>query len=169
MNKATLDLALRCIDYLCQHHHDPDLPSEERFEKVLTGQYSFHVFSTRMWFELVCQYIRLIGAADPQISLIHSIERLWETRRRKDFYTAARTESDGASDEENDSGKDESENESDGEAVFETLNKKQPLLYQVLRRVSQFRNTPSLPTGTTNRGMITTFRHLNPLGVNLPG
>ena len=147
---------MRCIDYLCQRHHDPDLPAKERSENVSTGQYSFHAFSTRMWFDLVCQYLRSIKTANPSANLIDAIQMLWEARKVQEFYRTAGGESE-----------DESEDESDNEATFETLKARHPLLHQLLCRVSQFRNLSFHFTGKTNRGTTTSFMHMNPLGVEL--
>jgi hypothetical protein len=153
MNQATLDLAMRCIDYLCQRHHDPDLPAKKRSENVSTGQYSFHTFSTRMWFDLVYQYLRSIKEANPSANLIDAIQMLWETRQIQDFNSTA-----GGG----------SEDESDNEATFGTLEAKYPLVHQLLCRVSRFRNSSFQFTGKTNRGTTTPFMPMNPLGVELP-
>jgi hypothetical protein len=155
MNQATLDLAMRCIEYLCQRHHDPDLPAKERSENVFTGQYSFHAFSTRMWFDLVCQYLRSIKAANPSANLIDAIQMLWEARKIQDFYTVDESE-------------DESEDKSDNEATFETLKVKHPLLHQLLCGVSRFRNSSFHFTGKTYQGTATSFMHMNPLRIELP-
>lgn len=157
MNQATLDLAMCCINYLCQRHHDPNLPANKRSENVSTGQYSFHSFSTRMWFDLVCQYLGSSKAANSSGNLIDAIQMLWEVRKIQDFDRTARGESE-----------DESEDESDDEANFGTLKAKHPLLYQLLCRVSRFRNSSFQFTGETNRGMTTPFMPINPLGVELP-
>jgi hypothetical protein len=153
MNQATLDLAMCCIEYLCQRHHDPDLPAKERSENVFTGQYSFHAFSTRMWFDLVCQYLRSIKAANPSANLIDAIQMLWEARKIQDFHRTAGGES---------------EDESDNEATFETLKAEHPLLHQLLCGVSRFRNSSFHFTGKTYQGTTTSFMHMNPLRVELP-
>ncbi|KAF3764537.1 hypothetical protein M406DRAFT_330871 [Cryphonectria parasitica EP155] len=106
LNLATMDLAVRCIGYLCQQHHDPDMPPDERSKHVLTGQYSFHAFSTKMWFELV------------YLSKVDEDEIEGESRYN-----------------------------SEDEADFEALKRTQPLLYGLLCRISQFRNSYSLSTG----------------------
>jgi hypothetical protein len=144
-------LALRCINYLCQRHHDPDLPSEERYEKVLTGQYSFHPFSIGMWFELVRQYFRLIKASDPSVKLIDSMKMLWESRRTQGLHSILGNE-----------------NENDSEGIFESLKAEQPLLYQVLGRVSRFRNSSFLFTGTTHQGKNRILQADEALSTGLP-
>ncbi|KAH9217331.1 hypothetical protein DL95DRAFT_494393 [Leptodontidium sp. 2 PMI_412] len=144
MNQATLDLAMRCIDYLCQRHHDSDLPAAEISENLSTGQYSFHAFSTLMWFDLICQYVRSVKAANPSANLIAAIQMLWEARKIENI--------DGiAGGERGDESEDESEDESANEATFETLKIKHPLLYQLLCRVSRFRNSSFQFTGKTSR------------------
>ncbi|KAI1125767.1 hypothetical protein F5Y10DRAFT_246294 [Nemania abortiva] len=139
--KATLELAMRCIDYLCQRHHDPDLSSEERSEKVCTGQYGFHAFATKMWFELVRQYFQLTKPEDPPVELIGSIQMLWRVRGRG-------AESQNESEEKD---KDETRGNTNNEAVFESLGAKQPALYQILCRVSWFRDWSFLFTGSVNK------------------
>ncbi|KAI0383445.1 hypothetical protein F5Y04DRAFT_269771 [Hypomontagnella monticulosa] len=139
--QATLDLAMRCITYLCQHHHDPRLSSEELSRKVTTGQYSFHAFAMRMWFELICQYIQLIRPADPSAEFIKSMRMLRKFRKVQGPHNTMRDESDA-----------ENENWTDNESTLEALKRKQPLLYQVLRDVSRFRNSSFLFTGRTNQG-----------------
>ena len=155
MNQATLDLAMSCIDYLCQRHHDADLPAKERSGNVSTGQYSFHAFSTRMWFDLICQYLRSIKTANPSAKLIDAIQMLWEARKIQNFNRTTKGES-----------QDESEDESDNEATFGTLKAKYPLLHQLLCRVSQFRNSSFHFTGKTNRGTNTPFMPISPFGVD---
>ncbi|KAF3059730.1 hypothetical protein GL218_04847 [Daldinia childiae] len=155
--QATSDLALRCITYLCQHHHDPGLSFEKRYENVTTGQYSLHTFAIRMWFELVCQYFRLIGETDPSTELVESIQMLWEYREIRDLDDTAEDEGDVNNDE------------SGNEAIFKPLKKKHPLLYQLLCRVSRFRNSSFLFTGNISQGMTASFTLSNPLLVEYIG
>lgn len=161
INQATLDLAVRCIDYLCQRHHDSTLSSEECSQKVLTGQYSFHSFSTREWFELLCQYLRSTKGVDPggpAVNLVESIRMMWECRKIQGLQTT----SDFLSKDE--SGW-ESQTDSEEEVIFKGLKEKQPLLHQVLCRVFRFRNLSFLSTGKSNQGNIEPFEPTEPLEV----
>ncbi|RYP91269.1 hypothetical protein DL770_002587 [Monosporascus sp. CRB-9-2] len=51
--EVTLDLAVTCITYLCQPHHDQECSNEELQENVLSGFYAFHDYSSHIWFDLV--------------------------------------------------------------------------------------------------------------------
>lgn len=152
---------MRSINYLCQRHHDPDLSLEERCEKVTTGQYSFHAFATRMWFELVCQYLQSTKMADPSVELIESINMLWEYRKTQELHDSEGHESEIESEIEG-------EVESDSATIFAMLEGKQPLLYQTLYRVSRFRNSSFLFTGKINTGMDASSKppspHRPPIG-----
>ncbi|KAI1383676.1 uncharacterized protein F4822DRAFT_84758 [Hypoxylon trugodes] len=134
--QATLDLAMQCIGYLCQRHHNPDLSSKECLEKVTTGQYSFHAFATRMWFDLVRQYFQLTKAENPSPEIIKSLRMLWECRKKQDLHSIPGDEGDA-----------EREYEGNSEAIFETLRRQEPFLYRVLNSLSQFRDSSFLFTG----------------------
>lgn len=140
-----MDLAIRCIDYLCQRHHDVDLSPEEVFGKVLTGQYSFHAFSTQMWFELSCQYLRLANGVDPPTKFVESLHKLWAVRKTHSSQTAINIMSNG--DREVDSYE-----VSRDQIIFEQLKGNQPLLHQLLCEVSRFRNSSFLSTGRSDHG-----------------
>lgn len=104
-----------------------------------------------MWFELVCQYLQSIGATDPSADLVKSIEMLWDHRKAQNLDNNMGVESDVGSDVG-------SENESDSEAFFRPFKEKQPLLYQVLYRVSRFRDSSFLSTGQANQGMAASLK-----------
>ncbi|RWA07817.1 hypothetical protein EKO27_g7295 [Xylaria grammica] len=53
--QATMDLAVRCIGYLCQRHHDSDLTNNEIYDK----------------------------ASDPPSTLVGSLQMLWEARKTR--------------------------------------------------------------------------------------
>lgn len=140
MTRATLDLAVRCIEYLCQRHHDPEISGEECSNNVCTGQYVLHAFSTRMWFDLVCQYFRLIKGANPSDTLADSIARLYECRKAQDFSI----------DSENGN---TSEDESGNEADPRTRTPDKLLLNQLLWSVSKFRNSSLTLAENSNQSM----------------
>jgi hypothetical protein len=76
---------------------------------------------------------------------------LWEARKIQDLYRTAKNES---KDDSEENSEDEGEDESDRKAIFEPLKAKQPLLDEVLYRVSRFRNSSFSFTGKTNSGTI---------------
>lgn len=146
-NKATLDLAIRCIDYVCQRHHDVDLSPEEVSNNVLTGQYSFHAFSIKMWFELSCQLLRSTSGPNAPVEFVESLQRLWHTRRARssqiaEVNTAANLKSD------EDVGSYEA---SKDQIIFNQL-KGEPVLHQLLCDVLRFRNSSAQSTGITDQG-----------------
>ncbi|KAI0550441.1 hypothetical protein F4679DRAFT_594626, partial [Xylaria curta] len=143
---ATMDLAVQCIEYLCQRHHDPQIPDNECSHKVCTGQYSLHAFSTRMWFDLVCQYFRLTQGMDPPRTLVNSIAMLCESRKALSFSTTFtddnRRENDDGGDDRNGHGDGQrSEDESESEVDFRILKSNEPRLYEMLRNVTNFRTS----------------------------
>lgn len=149
MNQATLDLAIRCINYLCQRHHDSSLSSQEVSENVLTGQYSFDAFATRMWFELTCQHLHTVKAPGFSAALMESIKMLWECRRIGELEgNDPINEKDSQSDSQP-----ASEHEFVDDLIPEGVKQEYPLLYHFLRSVSQFRRTSFLYTGEVNQGM----------------
>ncbi len=159
MKQATLDLAIRCIDYLCQRHHDLDLTREELSEKVMTGQYSFHAFSTRMWFDLACQHLRLIDGANLTGSLANAIEMLWEARKAPDFGNTNGSETQSSRNESGDQSELEIQNDIN-QHVFQRLLENQPSLHQILCEVSKYRTSSFSFTGRTNAGRIGSWKSI---------
>ncbi|KAI0442354.1 hypothetical protein F4803DRAFT_519717 [Xylaria telfairii] len=139
ITQATMDLAVQCIGYLCQHRYGSDLTEDEIRQNVCTGQYAFHAFSTRMWFELVCQYLQAIKTGDSLNELIHFIQMLLEARKIGDTYIAVE-----------DGHINESEVENESEPSFDILKVKQPQVYQLLCKISLFRRRSFIFTGMTN-------------------
>lgn len=154
MNQATLDLAIRCIDYLCQNHHDPVLSEQEVSSKLLTGQYSFDAFASQMWFELSCQYLRSVKALDVSAALTESIHMLWELRKKEDIHEGNSFVSD-----EGDSSDVSyvNDNKTDDRRVPETIKHQHPLLHDLLRSVSHFRQSSFVYTGEADHGISNTF------------
>ncbi|KAF3009103.1 hypothetical protein E8E14_009642 [Neopestalotiopsis sp. 37M] len=57
-HESTLSLALKCIAYLRQQHHDLELLDHTLSEGVLSGKYVLHDFATSNWLGLLEQYVR---------------------------------------------------------------------------------------------------------------
>ncbi|KAI0115612.1 hypothetical protein GGR51DRAFT_503565 [Nemania sp. FL0031] len=134
--QATMDLARRCIDYLCQRHHDTDLTQDEIFKNVCTGQYVLHAFSIRMWLELVTHYLQAIKVTDLSNELVESIRMLWRVRQKEDISISAEYR------------KDEGR---DGENAFEIYKTQQPQMHQILCTISRFRRSSFLFAGNTSQ------------------
>lgn len=154
MNSATLDLAIRCIDYLCQNHHDPLLSDQEVSAKVLTGQYSFDGFASQMWFELSHQYLCSVKGLEVSTALAESIQRLWRCRKLSAVQKVIDVFSneDIHRDNENDS-----EDEVDGEWMPEGMKQQHPLLHDLLQKVYDFRRSSFRYTGEVDLGIYQTF------------
>ncbi|KAF7538368.1 hypothetical protein G7054_g3005 [Neopestalotiopsis clavispora] len=56
--ESTLSLALKCVAYLRQQHHDLELLDHTLSEGVLSGIYVLHDFATSNWLSLLEQYVR---------------------------------------------------------------------------------------------------------------
>jgi len=54
--EAATNLASCCIMYLCQDHHDPEIPKERLTDNLLEGIYRLHDFASNYWFKLVEKY-----------------------------------------------------------------------------------------------------------------
>ncbi|KAI0812103.1 NACHT domain protein [Xylaria sp. FL0064] len=57
LHEATLDLALRCMTYLWQGHHDLDLSDDEIKRNILSGTYTMEWFAANMWPHLAKSYL----------------------------------------------------------------------------------------------------------------
>ncbi|KAI1273970.1 NACHT domain protein [Xylaria sp. FL0933] len=57
LHAATLDLALRCMTYLWQGHHDLNLSDDEIKRNILSGTYTMEWFATNMWPHLAKNYL----------------------------------------------------------------------------------------------------------------
>ncbi|KAL9621920.1 MAG: hypothetical protein Q9160_003741 [Pyrenula sp. 1 TL-2023] len=77
--EATLNLAMCCIAYLCQRHHDPQVGDEEINAHAISGAYRFHNFSTNMWLELLDRTAALLPRRLPD-ALIDLLSRLSSQR-----------------------------------------------------------------------------------------
>lgn len=158
MNGATLDLAIRCIDYLCQNHHDPLLSGEEVSAKVLSGQYSFDGYASQMWFELSHQYLCSVKALDVSTALVESIQRLWKSRKLPVHHNL----NDVLGNEEHDRDREnDSEDEVDDEWMPEGIKQQHPLLHNLLHSVYHFRRSSFIYTGEADLGICQTFPWLH--------
>lgn len=161
-NLATLDLATRCIEYLCQHHHDPSLSTQELSKNLLTGQYILDTFASRMWFELSYRYLCSIDKSDPPEALVESLRNLWQCRKTGDLQEGA----DFAMEEENQCNSQHSDgNELDDDQALDWLKQQHGLLHFLLRRVSRFRRSSFLYTGEEIRGNLKPFPSLGNVSV----
>ncbi|KAI1640418.1 NACHT domain protein [Biscogniauxia mediterranea] len=77
---ATLDLALRCVTYLCQAHHDLSLDDNEVSHNTLTGAYVLDWFATNMWPQLIKNYLRVTRQDKPHPELVQHLKKLHATR-----------------------------------------------------------------------------------------
>ncbi|KAJ0108128.1 uncharacterized protein J7T55_007247 [Diaporthe amygdali] len=145
--QATMDLARRCIDYLCQRHHDLDLTSKEVSDKVFSGQYSFHAFSTQMWFELSCQYLSSAVRMDPPPNFVESLQMLWQLRKRRSSQSVTDVSSEAEREVD-------SHEASESQVTFEKLKGARPLLHQLLCEVSRFRTSSFFFTGKSVQGFV---------------
>ncbi|KAJ8126088.1 hypothetical protein O1611_g7550 [Lasiodiplodia mahajangana] len=80
LRAATLDLALRCIRYLCQDHHNLSLSNEQVSDNILSGVYTLDWFATTMWPPLVKSYLNLSKNDDAQSQLGLALDLLYNTR-----------------------------------------------------------------------------------------
>ncbi|KAF5584313.1 Nacht domain-containing protein [Fusarium pseudoanthophilum] len=77
---TALDLAIRCLVYMCQDHHDPDLTEDEIDANIMWGAYRLHNFSSSFWIDLIHKYLTLSGSETIPDTLIHQLGVLLETR-----------------------------------------------------------------------------------------
>lgn len=88
-----LDLAIRCMVYMCQDHHDPDLTEDEIDANILWGAYRLHHFSSSFWLDLIHQYLTLSGSKTMPDILIDQLRTLLETRSSDHFTETDHNES----------------------------------------------------------------------------
>ncbi|TGJ79599.1 hypothetical protein E0Z10_g9161 [Xylaria hypoxylon] len=82
LQASTLSLALRCITYLCQGHHDLNLSDEEIGRNILSGTYVLDYFATNMWQKLVKDYLNFAEQDEPQEELGLRLDELQARRLR---------------------------------------------------------------------------------------
>ncbi|KAI1119111.1 hypothetical protein F5Y14DRAFT_396498 [Nemania sp. NC0429] len=149
--QATLDLALQCIEYLCQDHHDPSISTPECSHNLATGQYILHVFASHAWFDLVCQYFRLTEEKDPPKTLVNSITKLFKTRKVPGFSTSLEDDTRRENENEGGDGNFEDKNMPQEKVEFRPLKPGSPMLYQPRLRVFKFRKSSSTPAVNTDQ------------------
>ncbi|KAF5000641.1 hypothetical protein FDECE_11178 [Fusarium decemcellulare] len=86
-----LNLAIRCITYLCQDHHDPSLIEHDIEHNILWGAYRLHHFSSTFWLELIDRYLVFSNADALPENLIRQLELLHETRSAKGYQQTDRS------------------------------------------------------------------------------
>lgn len=153
INRATLDLAIRCIDYLCQDHHDPLWPDQEISAKALTGQYSFDGFASQMWFELSHQYLCSVKVLDMSTAVVESIQGLWKCRE----VPVLQRENNRSSEEHQRDNESDGDDEVSDEWMPEGMKEHHPLLHDLLRRVYHFRRSSFIYTGEADLGISQPF------------
>ncbi|KAL7754599.1 hypothetical protein ACKLNR_002808 [Fusarium oxysporum f. sp. zingiberi] len=84
LSDMALDLAIRCMLYLCQDHHQPDLTEDEIDANILWGAYRLDYFSSRFWLDLINQYLTLSGSATLPNTLFDQLRILFDTRQSED-------------------------------------------------------------------------------------
>ncbi|EWG41198.1 hypothetical protein FVEG_03349 [Fusarium verticillioides 7600] len=83
--EMALDLAIRCLVYMCQNHHDPELSEDEIDANIMWGAYRLHQFSSSFWLDLIHEYLRLSGSKTIPDALIHQLRILLETRSSETY------------------------------------------------------------------------------------
>lgn len=119
-----LDLAIRCMVYMCQDHHDPDLTEDEIDANILWGAYRLHHFSSSFWLGLIHQYLTLSGSKALPDTLVNQLIILLETRS-SDYYTETE------------------QSKSSLHPVILDLNSQEPALVEMLKACTEFQSSLS--------------------------
>ncbi|KAI1291593.1 NACHT domain protein [Xylaria venustula] len=80
IQRAALDLTLRCITYLLQGHHELDLSHEDIRLNILSGQYTMEWLATNIWPQLAKMYLSSAGRDERQQELGIRLEILHTAR-----------------------------------------------------------------------------------------
>lgn len=88
MADATFSLAMCCVTYLCQTHHDPDLLDDDIAQNIPAGAYRLHDFAATAWLELVERFVHLNRQDTISHELIDALEML-SCERAQGVYTEA--------------------------------------------------------------------------------
>ena len=118
-----MDLAKRCIWYLCQTHHDPWIDDDEIQTNITSGDYRLHYYASSTWLELVECYNRMIGGNSHSSELILALGSLSGQRTKWGF------------DQDSELSEDTYRSEFDG------FKKESPELYRFLCQVAHFRRS----------------------------
>ncbi|KAI0434477.1 NACHT domain protein [Xylaria sp. FL1042] len=89
LRAATLDLALRCMTYLCQEHHDLDLLDVKIKDNILSGSYTIEWFATNTWPQLVKSYLSSAKDDESQEKLGTGLNYLLSTRSQEQYPETA--------------------------------------------------------------------------------
>ncbi|KAK7972207.1 Nacht domain protein [Apiospora saccharicola] len=82
LDLAALDLARRCITYLCQPHHDLDLADDQFYEHIRNGDYALDSFASNMWDNLIQYYLNENDAEEVATEAVAGeLEKLLAARR----------------------------------------------------------------------------------------
>ncbi|KAK5057894.1 hypothetical protein LTR84_011895 [Exophiala bonariae] len=87
--EATLSLATCCITYLCQTHHDYNIPDADLEYNILSGAYRLHDFAVLMWPELLKRYNHLVGQGSVCDKLVDVLETLRCERANETYEESA--------------------------------------------------------------------------------
>jgi len=120
--ESTLSLAMCCITYLCQGHHDPEILDEELSHNILSGVYRLHNFSTTVWLELVERYAYSNRSRTLPNELISLLEMLMQERSNDRFDSVV---------------------EDSTQPKLESFKSKWPNLHSMLCQAAHFRRTCS--------------------------
>ncbi|KAJ4313612.1 hypothetical protein N0V84_009319 [Fusarium piperis] len=123
----TLSLAIRCIGYLCQEHHELDFIEEEMEDRILSGAYRFHNFASTYWWRLIKQYLALSKATSLPDSLVDQLQQLHDTRSAEGYQQ----------------GDQKADMEFNTNEAILALKRTQPNLVEMLSSVSEFQNASS--------------------------
>ncbi|RSL98170.1 hypothetical protein CDV31_012704 [Fusarium ambrosium] len=85
LSDMTLELAIRCISYLCQEHHDLEFIEEEIEHNIFSGAYRLHNFASTYWWKLIKQCLALSKATSIPDSLVDQLQQLYDTRSAEDY------------------------------------------------------------------------------------
>ena len=130
---ATFSLAMCCVTYLCQKHHDHNLLDEEIDQNVLSGAYRMHDFAATTWFEFVERFIHLSQQDTLSQELINALETL-RCERTQETYTES--------------------GEASTQTSLEPFKSVSPALKDMLCKVAHFRRTSLKGNFDNDHGMV---------------
>ncbi|RTE76813.1 hypothetical protein BHE90_008704 [Fusarium euwallaceae] len=148
LSDMTLSLAIRCIGYLCQEHHDLEFLEQDLGDYILSGAYRFHNFASAYWLRLIKQYLALSRATSIPDDLIDQLQQLQHTRLAPGYQP---------------SGQKADIEFNMNEAVL-ALKRTQPDLVELLGNVSQFQSASSKADYHLNSSER--WIHLDPLTIS---
>lgn len=75
-----MNLATRCVMYLCQGHHDSELDDKQVIDKLLSGAYRLHNYASTFWLPLVTSCLQSQNSKHLPEQLVYYLDKLYETR-----------------------------------------------------------------------------------------